>query len=79
MFPLSHMLKSFVRTGTLKVIDADGKTHVFAGKPGGPDVTMRLTDPLALPQAVLQSRAATPAKPTWTAACASRTRRCGIS
>ena len=22
-----------------------GKTHVFAGKPGGPDVTMRLTDP----------------------------------
>ena len=45
MFPLSHMLKSFVRTGTLKVIDADGKTHVFAGKPGGPDVTMRLTDP----------------------------------
>ena len=25
MFPLSHMMKSFVRTGTLKVIDADGK------------------------------------------------------
>jgi cyclopropane-fatty-acyl-phospholipid synthase len=44
MFPLSHMLKSFVRIGTLKVIDADGKTHVFAGKPGGPNVTMRLTD-----------------------------------
>ena len=45
MFPLSHMLKSFVRTGTLRVIDADGKTHVFAGAPGGPEVTMRLTDP----------------------------------
>jgi cyclopropane-fatty-acyl-phospholipid synthase len=43
MFPLSHMLKSFVRTGTLKVIDADGKMHVFAGAPG-PSVTMRLTD-----------------------------------
>ena len=43
MFPLSHMLKSFVRTGTLKVIDADGRTHVFAGAPG-PSVTMRLTD-----------------------------------
>jgi cyclopropane-fatty-acyl-phospholipid synthase len=43
MFPLSHMLKSFVRTGTLKVIDADGKTHVFSGAPG-PKVTMRLTD-----------------------------------
>ena len=44
MFPLSHMLKAFVRTGTLRVIDADGNTHVFAGAPGGPDVTMRLTD-----------------------------------
>src|ERR671913_233567 len=43
MFPLSHMLKSFVRVGTLKVIDADGKEHVFAGAPG-PQVTMRLTD-----------------------------------
>jgi cyclopropane-fatty-acyl-phospholipid synthase len=43
MFPLSHMLTSFVRIGTLKVIDVDGRTHVFAGKPG-PSVTMRLTD-----------------------------------
>jgi cyclopropane-fatty-acyl-phospholipid synthase len=43
MFPLSHMLRSFVRTGTLKVIDADGRTHVFSGTPG-PNVTMRLTD-----------------------------------
>ena len=43
MFPLSHMLRSFVRVGTLKVIDADGKVHVFAGAPG-PQVTMRLTD-----------------------------------
>src|SRR6516225_8771301 len=43
MFPLSHMLASFVRIGTLKVIDADGRTHVFAGTPG-PSVTMRLTD-----------------------------------
>ena len=43
MFPLSHMLRSFVRTGTLKVIDADGQTHVFSGTPG-PNVTMRLTD-----------------------------------
>ena len=44
MFPLSHMLKSFIRTGTLNVIDADGKTHIFGGTPG-PEVTMRLTDP----------------------------------
>jgi cyclopropane-fatty-acyl-phospholipid synthase len=44
MFPLSHMMKSFVRVGTLKVIDADGKLHEFSGKPG-PNVTMRLRDP----------------------------------
>ncbi|MFL5053810.1 MAG: class I SAM-dependent methyltransferase [Microvirga sp.] len=43
MFPLSHMLRSFVRVGTLKVIDAEGKVHVFAGAPG-PQATMRLTD-----------------------------------
>ena len=43
MFPLSHMLKSFVKVGTLRVIDADGVPHVFAGAPG-PAVTMVLTD-----------------------------------
>ena len=43
MFPLSHMMKSFVRVGTLKIIDADGKAHVFSGQPG-PNVTMRLSD-----------------------------------
>ncbi|MDZ4791877.1 MAG: class I SAM-dependent methyltransferase, partial [Hyphomicrobiales bacterium] len=48
MFPLSTMLQSFIRTGSLTVIDARGAEHVF-GAPGGssgaPDVTMRLTDP----------------------------------
>src|SRR5262245_40935418 len=43
MFPLSHMLRSFVRVGELKVIDADGGLHVFSGAPG-PSITMRLTD-----------------------------------
>ena len=43
MFPLSHMMKSFVRVGTLTVIDAAGKAHVFAGTPG-PNATMRLSD-----------------------------------
>ena len=43
MFPLSHMMKSFIRKGQLTVIDADGRRHVFAGTPG-PAVTMRLTD-----------------------------------
>jgi cyclopropane-fatty-acyl-phospholipid synthase len=44
VFPLSHMLKSFVRVGTLKVIDAAGIEHVFAGTTEGPNVTMRLSD-----------------------------------
>jgi cyclopropane-fatty-acyl-phospholipid synthase len=43
MFPLSHMMKSFIRKGCLIVIDAEGKRHVFKGTPG-PQVTMRLTD-----------------------------------
>jgi cyclopropane-fatty-acyl-phospholipid synthase len=37
------MMKSFVRVGTLKVIDADGREHVFAGTPE-PAVTLRITD-----------------------------------
>ncbi len=45
MFPLSTMLKSFVKVGTLSVIDAEGNTHVFGGRKPGPDVTMRLKDP----------------------------------
>lgn len=44
MFPLSHMMKAFIRKGQLTVIDATGKRHVFSGTPG-PEVTMRLTDP----------------------------------
>ncbi len=45
------MLRSFIRAGTLTVIDAEGKTHVF-GKGAktttgdiAPNVTMKLTDP----------------------------------
>ena len=45
MFPLSHMLASFVKKGRLSVIDHKGKTHVFGGTAPGPDVTMRITDP----------------------------------
>ncbi len=44
MFPLSNMLKSFIQVGSLTVIDAEGKSHVFAGKPGL-NVTMKLSDP----------------------------------
>ena len=41
MFLLSHLLRRFVRTGTLRVIDAGGKMRIFAGAPG-PIVTFRL-------------------------------------
>ncbi|MEM8751114.1 MAG: cyclopropane-fatty-acyl-phospholipid synthase family protein [Pseudomonadota bacterium] len=44
MFPLSHMMKSFVQNGKLEIIDADGKRHVFGGFAEGPHVVMRLTD-----------------------------------
>ncbi len=44
MFPLSNMLRSFIKVGSLKVIDAGAQTHVFSGAPG-PAVTMKLTDP----------------------------------
>ncbi len=43
MFPLSHMMKAFIKKGTLEVIDADGKRHVFSGTEG-PKVVMKLTD-----------------------------------
>ena len=44
MFPLSRLLRSFVKTGSLTVIDAEGAKHVFAGAPG-PAVVMQLSDP----------------------------------
>ncbi len=43
LFPLSHLLRSFVRIGRLKITDADGKTHIFEGAPG-PFVAARIND-----------------------------------
>jgi cyclopropane-fatty-acyl-phospholipid synthase len=40
---LAHLLRRLVRRGTLRVVDARGAVHVFAGEPG-PTVTMRLGD-----------------------------------
>jgi cyclopropane-fatty-acyl-phospholipid synthase len=40
---LGHLLQRIVRTGTVRIIDAAGRTHVFAGAPG-PTVTARLHD-----------------------------------
>jgi cyclopropane-fatty-acyl-phospholipid synthase len=39
------LLRRIIRHGTLKVIDANGKTHVFAGDVDGSAVTIRLHDP----------------------------------
>jgi len=43
MFPLSHMLRSFVRNGSLTVTDADGVQHVYSGGPG-PAARMQISD-----------------------------------
>ncbi|MGD9538890.1 MAG: class I SAM-dependent methyltransferase [Alphaproteobacteria bacterium] len=37
------LLKQLMRWGTLRVIDASGKTHIYAGEPG-PSATIRLHD-----------------------------------
>jgi cyclopropane-fatty-acyl-phospholipid synthase len=44
MFLLSRLLKRSIRAGTLKVIDASGRLHVFGGAELGPAVTFRLTE-----------------------------------
>ncbi len=41
---LSNLMKKFVRKGTLRLYDAEGKLHLFGGREPGPDVTMRLHD-----------------------------------
>ncbi len=41
---LAHLLGHLITIGTLRVIDADGRNHVFSGAPG-PEVTIRLHDP----------------------------------
>lgn len=41
---LSNLLGKFIKQGTLRVVDADGATHVFGGKLPGLDVTARISD-----------------------------------
>lgn len=41
---LDNLMQRFVRTGSLRLIDAHGQTHVYEGV-GEPRVTVRLTDP----------------------------------
>ena len=41
---LSHLLERMVQNGTLRVIDASGKTHEFGGVAPGPTVAIRLHD-----------------------------------
>ena len=42
---LSHMLSRFVQAGRLRVTDAGGVVHDFAGKQPGPFASVRLHDP----------------------------------
>lgn len=44
MWPLSNLLKTFVKKGRLRVYDADGSEHEFGSGEDGPTVTMRLHD-----------------------------------
>ncbi len=57
MFPLSHMLKSFVRVGTLRG-DRRGGPGARVCRSAGPERHHAAHGSLALPQAVSQSRAA---------------------
>src|SRR6478752_6816216 len=41
---LSNLLRRFIRQGTLRVRDAEGKVHVFGEHLPGPDVAIRLHD-----------------------------------
>jgi cyclopropane-fatty-acyl-phospholipid synthase len=42
---LKSLLTSFIRNGTLRLIAADGSTHLFGGRAPGPEVEVRLHDP----------------------------------
>src|SRR3990170_674563 len=39
----SHLLRRMIAVGTLRVVDANGRAHVFSGAPG-PEATVRLHD-----------------------------------
>jgi cyclopropane-fatty-acyl-phospholipid synthase len=41
---LSNLLQRFIREGTLRVRDAEGKVHVFGERLPGPDVAIHLHD-----------------------------------
>jgi cyclopropane-fatty-acyl-phospholipid synthase len=41
---LSNPLRRYIRQGTLRVRDADGKVHVFGERVPGPDVAISLHD-----------------------------------
>ena len=63
---LSNLLRRFIRHGTLRVRDADGKIHVFGERLPGPDVAIHLHD-RKLYTKLFRIRSYTPPKPIWTA------------
>lgn len=44
MWPLSNLLRAFVKKGRLTVTDVNGREHVFGDGGDGPDVAMRIHD-----------------------------------
>lgn len=45
MQPFEPIFRNLIHTGTLRVTDATGRVHVFAGRKPGPTAGMRLSDP----------------------------------
>jgi cyclopropane-fatty-acyl-phospholipid synthase len=41
---LSNLLTRFIQNGEMRLIDADGRQHLFGGRAAGPRVTIRLSD-----------------------------------
>ena len=44
MWLLANLLRRFIRLGTLRLRDADGRVHVFGGVKPGPDVGIHIRD-----------------------------------
>jgi cyclopropane-fatty-acyl-phospholipid synthase len=50
----ARLLRPLITVGTLRIIDANGRTHTLKGAELGPDVTMRIHDPRAQRKLLLQ-------------------------
>jgi cyclopropane-fatty-acyl-phospholipid synthase len=53
---LAHLFERLITIGRLHLVDAAGRTHVFAGTAAGPEVAIRLSDPALHKKLVLRPR-----------------------